>query len=543
MDKIDRFIPLFSPALNLAIEGERRLWSRGIVFRDDDPRLVGELALKISSIEDAANAASEYNGFFSFALFLDGMVIAAVDRVRSFPLFWAIQDRTLYLGDDPYRIQETIGGRETDPIAFAELYLTGYVTSDSTFDPRIKQVPAGEILIARFGPTGNWEVRRQIYYRFHHHDEFEVSPEELLELGQKEMDEAVGRMIKVANGSKIVVPLSGGYDSRFILLTLKKLGHPDIAAFSYGLPGNSEAEVSRKVADTLGVPWHFVPYTPDNWAAWLRSPEWAEYQKFGERMTSVAHIQDWPAVWVLKEKGEFPKGTMFAPGHSGDFLAGKQIRPALLKRHGWNRAAVAKEIWTRHYTNTALEVARQEAGLGSRGRCLLWERTLNNLSGWEISTLEGANNAYDSEFWQEKLSKFIVNSMRVYEFWGYRWWLPFYDKDLVAFWERVPLKERMNEVFYRSIVEKLQDRYGITPFKAKNIALKKRIRQRISAPLVDRVIWRVYEMRRTLRNYILGILGAIPSNDFRKYLGRGGNINGYLAALHHRRYQRDGKLQ
>ena len=253
-------------------------------------------------------------------------------------------------------------------------------------------------------------------------------------------------------------------------------------------------------------------------------------------MTSVAHIQDWPAVWALKEQGVLPEGTLFAPGHSGDFLAGKQIRPALLKEKGCERITIAKEVWARHYNNTSVKVALRETGLGKAGKPLLWERTLNNVEGWDTSTMAGANNAFDSEFWQEKLSKFLVNSMRVYEYWGYQWWLPFYDRGLVAFWERVPFRWRIGKLLYMAVVEKLQKDVELREPKEKQRFLKQRIRQIISTPVVELLIWRTYGIKKMLRNYMLGIQRAIPQKDFKKYLGEGGNINSYLASLHHKRY-------
>jgi asparagine synthase (glutamine-hydrolysing) len=532
-----RFEPLIGSDFSLSRGEETSLWSRGTVFKNEEPRPVGEVIPKDLLFERAGEVVSELDGFFSFVINKGQRVIAAVDRVRSFPLFYALLGDILFLGDNPYRIQEKLGDRQTDPLAVAELYLTGYVTGDSTFDPRISQIPAGEILSAEVDETGLWAMKQESFYCFHHHhDELNLPFEELIALGQEEMDGAVARMIRVAAGNLIVVPLSGGYDSRFILLTLKRLGYPHLAAFSYGVPGNEEAQVSRRVSEALDVPWYFVPYSPERWREWLDSPEYADYQLEGEKMVSVAHVQDWPAVWELKKRRIFPERTLLAPGHSGDFLGGKQIRPALLRKSGWNKNSVVREIWSRHYTNVSLNVALRETGSRRDAKDALLRRVEAHLDGWDVERLEGANNAYDFEFWQEKLSKFIVNSMRVYEFWGYRWWLPFYDRRLVSFWERIPLEWRVGKVLYDRIVEKLQENFGLKELKEKKRNLKQRIRAWLSFPLFELLIWRIHGMKKMLRNYVLEIQKTIPREDFQRYLGNGGNINGYLAALHHRTY-------
>lgn len=532
----DLFVPLFGSEYIVTRNENCTVWSRGIVVTDSGPYQVNEFLLKGCSLDESAEMATKLNGFFSFAVYQNGEVAAVADRVRSFPLFYAIENGILYLGDNPYRIQKKIHGRQMDPFAMAELYLTGYVTGEYTFDPRIKQVPAGEVLLAQIQTDGNWSFRRKVHYRFCHHDEFALSYEHLLRQSQMEMDGAVERLMQVAAGSLIAIPLSAGYDSRFILLTLKRLKYPNLLAFSYGAPGNQEATISKYVAESLGVPWSFVAYTPELWREWLDSDEFSQYQIEGEKMVSVPHIQDWPAVWMLKKSGALPDETLFAPGHSGDFLGGKQIRTELLKKNGWNEKSVLREICARHCIHASWKVVFRELGLDVRAKATLLERSAEHLKGWNVNDFSGANNAFDSEFWQEKLSKFIVNSMRVYEFWGYRWWLPFYDKELVAFWERVPIEWRTGKILYDNTVEALQNAMGLAVCKGGKANLLQKIRKWASSPLVDWLAWRLHGRKYLLDNYVLGIQKSFPRDDFFKFIKDKGHINGYLASMQRKRY-------
>lgn len=45
-------------------------------------------------------------------------------------------------------------------------------------------------------------------------------------------------------------------------------------------------------------------------------------------------------------------------------------------------------------------------------------------------------------------AKFIVNSLRVYEFLGYEWRIPLWDSELMNFWSKVPLKYRIKKELY-----------------------------------------------------------------------------------------------
>jgi asparagine synthase (glutamine-hydrolysing) len=58
--------------------------------------------------------------------------------------------------------------------------------------------------------------------------------------------------------------------------------------------------------------------------------------------------------------------------------------------------------------------------------------------------------ACDRFNWQERQAKFIENSVRAYEFYGYGWWTPLWDRDLVKFWEMVPLDLRYKQAFYHA---------------------------------------------------------------------------------------------
>jgi len=57
--------------------------------------------------------------------------------------------------------------------------------------------------------------------------------------------------------------------------------------------------------------------------------------------------------------------------------------------------------------------------------------------------------------WQERQAKFIVNSVRVYEFWGYEWRIPLWDNQLMDFFSGVPLKLRLEKKLYDPLVDRV----------------------------------------------------------------------------------------
>ena len=57
--------------------------------------------------------------------------------------------------------------------------------------------------------------------------------------------------------------------------------------------------------------------------------------------------------------------------------------------------------------------------------------------------------------WQERQSKFLINSVRSYEFYGFDWWLPLWDAEFMEFWREVPLLLRQGKGWYASYVAEL----------------------------------------------------------------------------------------
>jgi len=69
---------------------------------------------------------------------------------------------------------------------------------------------------------------------------------------------------------------------------------------------------------------------------------------------------------------------------------------------------------------------------------------------------EGGADILECWDWQERQAKFIVNSIRVYEFFGYKWRLPLWDKELIEYWARIPLEKRINRYLYFKYVNTKQ---------------------------------------------------------------------------------------
>lgn len=260
-------------------------------------------------------------------------------------------------------------------------------------------------------------------------------------------------MIAYAAGRQIAIPLSGGYDSRLIATMLKKLGYENVIAFTYGVPGNKDSEISKTTAEKLGVPWHFVEYSNERWRAWFESTERKDYYRMGSGWASLAHTQDWPAVWELTERGVLDPDAVIVPGH-GAMAILSHLKFFETHSHGMSADLLAKVIRKTKYNLRPFPKEPYNVQLFLR----IKEQSIAICKNIPPDT----PSAFTFWEWQERQAKFLANAVRVYDFWGYDWWMPLWDAEFMRFWQGVPLELRLNKRWYAGyVVEAYSESAGV----------------------------------------------------------------------------------
>lgn len=417
---------------------------RGTLLLDDQKATPGQLADRLASCTDdeaISKLLTSLNGFHSWVVHDDAVLRAGVDQIRSLPLFFAQTADSFFLSDEADWVREQVGNTTMDPVAREEFRLAGYVTGDQTLYPDVKQLQAGEYLtVEANGP--NLRLFTCRYYRFWHVEpaSFHVPA---LEAELSRVTESVfRRLINYADGRQIVLPLSGGYDSRLVATELKRLGYTNILSFSYGTAGNQEAEYSKGVAASLGLDWHFIEHSPELWQS-AGDVELQKYRFSAANHASLPHVQDWLATLELRRQRVIQSDVILVPGHTGDFISGGHIPESFFSCQKLDQKDLLQAIISRHLSNSPRANPQFIADEW------LEERVNSRLS--EISDRDNIAfaNLYESWEWQERQAKFIANSVRVYEWFHLDWWLPFWDLEFIRFWETVPLALRQERKWFK----------------------------------------------------------------------------------------------
>lgn len=382
-----------------------------------------------------------FNGSFALVIETPEYLLSIVDRLRSIPLFYAKTETRFIISDDANAIRDQIKPPFNENNG-AELLVTGYVTGRKTLFDGIYQILGGEYLSFMRKDS---LLTISVYYRFWHDDFFSDSEEELL----KHLDEVFIHVFRrliastTEKGLQIVVPLSGGLDSRIMVAMLKRLGVDDVICFSYGKKGNQEAEISKKVAEALGYQWYFVEYTHNKWYQCYQHEKGSGYERYAGNLVSLPHFQDFLAVQELQKEGKIPENSVFVPGHSGDMLAGSWI-PHTIEELSPDYNQFILHTLQKHYILWPWN-ERENRELETMFR----KRIQQSAGDIEIHDTESLANAIEFFNVNNRQGKFIVNSVRVYEFLGYEWRIPLWDAELMDFFVKVPLKYRLEMYLYK----------------------------------------------------------------------------------------------
>ena len=382
----------------------------------------------------------QLDGAWAFCVrWADGEALAAVDRLRMMPLFYGhLGDGRLAISDLSASLADCTGGSTLDGEAAVEFLLAGYVMDSRTLHEGVSQIQPGEALLWRDGA-----VSLHRHYRFLRARSSTEGPESLTKTLHATMDEVFARLVQQFAGQRVIVPLSGGLDSRLVVAMLKRHGHRDLVALNYGRAGSPESETSRAVADALQVPWIFIPYEDGGWHELVSAPAMKEFWLQAGQAASLPHLQDSLALHELRRQDPGLQ-AVFLPGYVGDMIAGAwTASPELFRSLGLGRQSrtvrasdgpVDLKAVYRWLLLTKYNL--WPAGKGEIGA--IEERIRSFFSAVPFTEAHNSATAFDLFEFENRQARYIANSVRSFEYYGFGWWLPLCDSSLMDFFLSVP---------------------------------------------------------------------------------------------------------
>ncbi|MAQ43819.1 MAG: hypothetical protein CMG25_04975 [Candidatus Marinimicrobia bacterium] len=418
---------------------------RGHFFINDD---LYEGSKAISYLQNNLNSIPENGSFLAIVIIDDNLKIIS-DKSGSMIAYYYLDDDYFIVSDKVKNILKIYHNYKFIDNNLDEFKVAGFVTENDTLIDRIRSVGTGQILT--YNKKNNLlELKNYFEYIPNQFDESNIN--KLISSHNSIVDRVFYRLKKYCSNKQIIVPLSGGLDSRLIVHELKRNGFSNVICFSYGKNNNKESLISKKIADKLGFKWFFVEYSNKIWNEVFKTSDFKNYFFSADNFQALPHIQDFPAVNYLIKNNIIDNNAIFIPGHTGDFIAGGHILPIFENKH-INEDQLVDLIIQKHFR------VNQFKSIPIKSQEHIKSKIYSSIKKMYDRKINPAF-IYDWYDWKERQQKHVLHSLRVYDYFNYDWYLPLWDSELIHFWREIPLDKKINKKLYKEYLESI-DNYDI----------------------------------------------------------------------------------
>lgn len=423
-----------------------KIWFKGYIHSFSIDKLA-EIFKDIKENEVSTFIAS-LEGHFALIVQKNDFTFLAVDKIRSTPLFFVNIKDNFFLDYDPKNLVKLNGFDKTiNDDAKIEIAMSGFTIGNKTIYKNLNSLIAGELVLFKYN-----NYKYEHYYKYFGKVIDKSIDEYLLELTEVTLN-IFRRMLNQIGNRQIVIPLSGGHDSRLIASILRHLGAKNVKCYTYGTSGNFEAKIAKKIAQKLGYNWRFVPLTFKSEKKYYNSNEFNDYLNFSESYSSVPFIQSLSSIKYLKDSNWINEDAIFINGLSGDFISGghadikngenynlgtDNIETLISRKKNILNKLIEKHfsLWGYLKTNQNLNRVKDNLWNEIDKGCINLENEQQDHLSFEYSELIG------------RQSKYVLKKQKVYEFYGHEWRLPFWEDKYLYFWKKIPLHYKLKQKLY-----------------------------------------------------------------------------------------------
>lgn len=376
------------------------------------------------------------NGNFIAIITFDESVYVFADKIMSFPILWREKDGDVVITDDVSKICDRQGVFRR---GVRELLAFGYVLGNDTIYKNIYSIRGGECLKIQ----GN-TINKSVYYQHLHNESFGISTDEWLVELNRVVISVFDRFVKRLNGRQVVLFLSGGYDSRLILLNLVKRNYTNLICVSLCASRDKDVIVARQISESLGVKLLTFNFSKKYWRKLSLDDKFWDFLELSMNGFCLHYLQGM-IVNDLVEQGKVEKNCVVVTGNSGDVVEGEDICENFYFDHIYSKQDVVEEIINAHGVNIVNN---------SNIRKEISEHIYSLLPGKNEMSFSDAQDVFEYFNWIERQCKYVTSDVRNYDdFIGVDWLLPLWDDEFVKFWLKVPIKLRYKRKLYYMYVK------------------------------------------------------------------------------------------
>lgn len=256
-----------------------------------------------------------FNGSWAFfAKIHSKALLISTDRIRSLPIFYTINDNKIIISDNIYSIKKE-GNFSIKESSKEEFLIFSSTLGRTTLFKETYQLLAGDYIYI------NDKVSIKNWYTFCPTSEnIPLNIDDQLQILDEKLVEAHNRLIKYANGRQLCIPLSGGLDSRVIVLLLNRFKYDNTFYYTYGNQKYIDSLIAKELSDVLKLNWQFIPYNKKIWRDCSKEKYYKDFLIRQFNFSNTPNIQEVPAIHALQANKHIKKDAIFVPGHCGAYM-------------------------------------------------------------------------------------------------------------------------------------------------------------------------------------------------------------------------------
>ena len=384
------------------------------------------------------NFLFKLDGLFAIALTNKKSIFLITDRINSTPFIYKLNFKKTTISVSDHYLGLNLSNNEdltVDQFQSKHFAMTGYTFLNGTIYKEVKKTSTGNFINIK-----NNKIDINKYYSWEPYKKKRKERISEVKINIRNLNlKIIDKLLSTIDNRTIVIPLSAGFDSRFILSGLIHRGYKNIISFSYGRNLNREMTIAKEIAKKLNVPWYPIIYNNLIVRESFNTQKYINFLQYSDNLSALYFMQDFLALEYLQRKRLIPKNSIIVNGQTGDFISGNHLINS--NKNKKNEDSI-KNFINKHYKNWHKLKIENFSLIKS-----VLEKEFNTL-GIKNNTSNKLEFLEFIEF-ENRQSKYIMNGQRTYDFLGYSWRLPLWDKDYLDFWEKLDIKYKKNQWLYK----------------------------------------------------------------------------------------------
>lgn len=404
-------------------------------------------------LDNGPDFINKVDGEFNIAIYdADSAKLSVFsDHLASHPLYYFSQANEFLFASEKKTIL-TIPGHasQIDPVGLLQLVIHQHNLGDRTFLSGIKRLPPSACLVYEKG-----QVSLSVNGDINTDDMSNRSASRLLEEWQDELRSATAK--RVRGKSRLLFSLSAGLDSRAIACAIERDVRP-IVARTMGNSNSHEVRYAREISKYLSFDHITEDDIAENHSGVVRKTVWR----------TEGEIQFHHALSIANHEQMKTHGDHLIGGWLGDISSGAHIRPFMLKPQPRSNFVEQVFQWYRIVQDSELHNIFNSEFLATN------LPIVRDAFHESFAQYDGEANWRAFELWDlhNRQTRLTISSMPVdsHLFGKVR---PFFDRSYLRFAMSVPLRFRLGQNLYKSLIFNIGPEIRSVPNSNTNTVLRR----------------------------------------------------------------------